>query len=97
MDKLSEKFKEQKSVDMIIGEWQLRMPSDVETIICDIRNQKLVLRNLSQDSLSIDASVSVAVEDCDFKAFNVLRCANLLNLQSENSRDLYLYLDHIDG
>lgn len=79
---------------MIIGEWQLRMPSDVETIICDIRNQKLVLRNLSQDSLSIDASVSVAVEDCDFKAFNVLRCANLLNLQ-RRIVVIYIYISII--
>lgn len=95
MDKFSEKNKEQKSVGIVIGEWQLQMPSEVETIISDIRNQKLVFKNLSQDSLSIDVSAFAAVEDCNFKAFNVLRCGNYLNLQSGNIRDLYLYLDHI--
>lgn len=97
MDKLSEKIEEQKYVYMIIGEWQMQLPSDVETIVSDIRNQKLVLKNLSQDTLSIGVSGSAAIEDCDFKALNVLRCAHLLNLQSGNIRDLYLYLDHIDG
>lgn len=97
MDKLADKFEERKYVDMLVGEWQLQMPSSVETIISDIRNQKLVLKNLSKDSLSIDVSVPVIVEDCDLKALNVLRCGNHLNLLSGNIRDLYLYLDHIDG
>ena len=97
MDKLSEKIEEQKYVYMTIGEWQMQLPSGVETIISDIRNQKLVLKNLSKDSLSIDVSGSATVEDCDLKALNVLRCGNHLNLLSGNIRDLYLYLDHIDG
>lgn len=96
IDKLADKFEKQKYLDMYIGDWQLRMPSGVETIISDIRNQQLALKGLSQDSLVMNVSVPVSVEDCNFTAFNVLRCGRNLDFRSGNIHNLYLSLDYIN-
>ncbi|MDD3039353.1 hypothetical protein [Bacteroides sp.] len=96
IDKLADKFEKQKYLNMHIGDWQLRIPPSVETIISDMRNQQLSLKSLSQDSLVMNVSVPVSVEDCNFTAFNVLRCGRNLELKSGNVHNLYLSLDYIN-
>jgi len=73
LDKLLQELKESRYVAMITGDMQLNLTQEVECVVNDIYMQKIVLKNLTKDSLSINTSNSMQVDSCDFRALHVAR------------------------
>lgn len=97
LDKLSQEFKDSKYVGLSIGNMQLNMKQDVECIINDIYMQKMVLKNLEKDSLSINTSNSVLVDSCCFAALRIIRSGRDVDFQSGSINNLYLDLNMMDN
>lgn len=89
---LPQEFKESKFMGMNIGDMRLDVTQDVECIINDIRSQKIGLKHLVKDSLSIDTSNSIVVDSCDFAALHVIRSGRDADFQSGTINSLYLNL-----
>lgn len=81
--------------DFYPGTWQLRVASDIEFIANDMLDQEMILKNFSQDSLTIDASAAVTINNSHFKAFRVQRNHRQLNLESGSIGNLYLDIDRM--
>lgn len=77
------------------GTWQLSVPSDIEFIANDMSDQEMILKNFSQDSLTIDASAAVTINNSHFKAFRVQRNERQLKLESGSIGNLYLDIDRM--
>lgn len=97
LDELPQEFKESKYVGLSTGDMRLNLTQEVECVINDIYMQKVVLKNLVKDSLSIDTSNSVMVDSCDFRALNVIRSGRDVEFQSGNIDNLYLNLNRMDN
>lgn len=97
LDELPHEYKESKYVALNTGDMRLNLTQDVECIINDIYMQKIVLKNLTKDSLSIDTSNSVMVDSCDFRALNVIRSGRDVEFQSGNIDNLHLNLNMMDN
>ena len=66
LDKLLQELKESRYVAMITGDMQLNLTQEVECVVNDIYMQKIVLKNLTKDSLSINTSNSMQVDSVRF-------------------------------
>jgi len=97
LDQLLQEFKESRFVGMNIGDMRLDITQDVECIINDIRSQKIGLKHLVKDSLSIDTSNSMVVDSCDFAALQVIRSGRNVDFQSGTINNLYLNLGMMDN
>lgn len=92
VENLPQEFKEAQSVYVNIGYMELNMTKDVECIINDIHGQNINLRNLVQDSLSINTSNSIAMNSCNFEALNIMRSGPKVDFQSGTIKNLHLDL-----
>ena len=92
-----QEFKESKYVGMITGDMQLNLTSKVECVINDIYMQKIALKKLTKDSISIDTPNSIMVDSCDFRALSVIRGGRNVEFQSGNINNLHLNLNRMNN
>ena len=92
-----QEFKESKYVGMITGDMQLNLTSKVECVINDIYMQKIALKKLTKDSISIDTPNSIMVDSCDFRALSVIRGGRNVEFQSGNINNLHLNLNRMNS
>ena len=97
LDKLLQELKEARYVAMITGDMQLNLTQEVECVVNDIYMQKIVLKNLTKDSLSINTSNSMQVDSCDFRALHVARSGRNVEFQSGKINNLHLNLNMMDN
>lgn len=81
---------------MITGDMQLNLTSKVECVINDIYMQKIALKKLTKDSISIDTPNSIMVDSCDFRALSVIRGGRNVEFQSGNINNLHLNLNRMN-